>query len=225
MSALHPLGAVPARERRERLLDLIRREAYMEGDFTLSSGAKSSFYLDCRLVTLHPVGALLVGTFVVQEMKRLGVTCVGGPTLAADPIVGAAVGLSPLMEWPVDGFIVRKAAKEHGTGKLIEGRLPENADVLMVEDVITSAGSVIHAIEAVRERGCNVKAVWALVDRQAGGVQAIQDLGIEVRPMFTLEEVQAARPEGDDSRRSVAPWDRHWKPSSGSGAGEARSDG
>jgi orotate phosphoribosyltransferase len=116
MSALHPLGLVPARERRERLLALIRREAYLEGEFTLSSGAKSSFYLDCRLVTLHPVGALLVGTFVVQEMKRLAVTCVGGPTLAADPIVGAAVGLSPLMEWPVDGFIVRKAAKgaRHG---------------------------------------------------------------------------------------------------------------
>ncbi len=224
MSAFQPLGLVPARERRARLLELVRSEAYLEGDFTLSSGAKSSFYLDCRLVTLHPVGALLVGTFVVQEMKRLGVTCVGGPTLAADPIVGAAVGISPLMEWPVDGFIVRKAAKEHGTGKLIEGRLDDGAEVLMVEDVITSGGSVIRAIEAVRERGCAVKAVWALVDRQAGGVEAIREAGVEAIPMFTLEEVRAARPEEGASRR-IAPWDRHWKPGAASGAAESGADG
>ncbi len=205
-----PLSVIPAGEKRARLLELLRSEAYMEGDFTLSSGAKSTFYLDCRLVTLHPVGALLVGTFVVEHMKKLGLACVGGPTLAADPIIGSAVGISPLMEWPVEGFIVRKATKEHGTGKLIEGRLPERRPVLMVEDVITSAGSVIKAIEAVRERGNEVGGVWALVDRQAGGVQAITDMGIPVQTMFTLEEIQTYRPSGDTG--GVALWQRHRKP-------------
>lgn len=186
-----PLRSLPVSEKRGQLLRLLRQEAYMEGDFTLSSGAKSTFYLDCRLVTLHPTGALLTGAFVLDYMKKIHVTCVGGPTLAADPIVGAAVALSPLWEWPSDGFIVRKATKEHGTGKLIEGRLSKDKPVLIVEDVITSAGSVIHAIEAVREAGGQVKAVWAMVDRQSDGVQKLEAMGVEVHTMFTLEEIRS----------------------------------
>lgn len=204
-----PLRSVPESERRSRLLELLRREAYMEGDFTLSSGARSTFYLDCRLVTLHPVGAVLVGSFVVGLLKKLHVTCVGGPTLAADPIVGAAVAISPLWEWPCDGFIVRKATKDHGTGKLIEGRLTPHKPVLMVEDVITSGGSVLAAIEAVREAGGIVNDLWALVDRQAGGVQAITDAGVNVHCMFTLEEVRSL----DLTKASAVqpPWERHWQ--------------
>lgn len=207
----YPLLGVPEREKRARLLNLVRREAYLEGDFTLSSGAKSTFYLDCRLVTLHPVGALIIGSFVVEAMKKMKVTCVGGPTLAADPIVGAAVGLSPLMEWPVDGFIVRKASKDHGTGKLIEGRIQKGRPVLIVEDVITSAGSVLKAIEAAREQGAEVAGVWALVDREAGGMDAIRQAGVEPQAMFTLPEVQAV--DLSEPLLDMAPWERHWKPS------------
>ncbi|MEI6915514.1 MAG: orotate phosphoribosyltransferase [Armatimonadota bacterium] len=204
-----PLKAIPVAERRLRLLDLVRSLAYMEGDFVLASGARSSFYLDCRLVTLNPVGALLVGGFVIDYAKSLGVTCIGGPTLAADPIVGAAVGLSPLHDWPCEGFIVRKAAKEHGAGKLIEGHLPEGKPVLMVEDTITTAGSVMKAVEAVRERGNQVAAVWGLVDRLSGGREALAEIGVELRTMFTIEDVQAHRPA--DENPDVAPWEKHWK--------------
>lgn len=204
-----PLRSVPEAERRNRLLELVRREAYMEGDFTLSSGAKSTFYLDCRLVTLHPVGSLLVASFVVGLLKKLHVTCVGGPTLAADPIVGASVALSPLWEWPCDGFIVRKATKDHGTGKLIEGRLTSGKPALVVEDVITSGGSVLAAIEAVREAGAEVTDLWALVDRQAGGVQKLEEAGVNVHCMFKLDEVQSF--DLERASAAQAPWDRHWK--------------
>ena len=190
----YPLSGLSASEKRNRLLDLVRELAYMEGDFTLSSGAKSSFYLDCRRVTLYPAGALLIGGFVLDLMKELGVSVVGGPTLAADPIVGSAVALSPLYDWPSQGFIVRKSAKEHGTGRLIEGLLPEGKPVLIVEDTITSAGSVIRAIEAVREAGSPVKAVWALVDRLAGGREALSEAGVELRAMFTIDDVRAHTP-------------------------------
>lgn len=194
--SLEPLQGIPASEKRLRLLELLKQEAYLEGDFTLASGAKSDFYLDCRLVTLHPVGALLIGSFVIPYMKKLGVTVVGGPTLAADPIIGATVGLSSLFNYPVNGFIVRKASKEHGTGKLIEGNLPERKPVLMVEDVITSAGSVAQAIQAVRDRGNEVKAVWALVDRQAGGVKTLEEMGVEVQVLFRLDEIRTGGQAG-----------------------------
>ncbi len=177
-------------ERRQRLLGLVRSEAYLEGDFTLSSGARSTFYLDCRLVTLHPEGSLLAASFVLTLMRELGLSVLGGPTLAADPIIGSSVGLSTEMGYPVSGFIVRKATKDHGTGKLIEGHLPKGQPVLIVEDVITSAGSASAAIDAVRERGNEVKAVWALVDRQAGGTQTLESKGVQVYPMFTLEEIR-----------------------------------
>lgn len=204
-----PLRSVPESERRLRLLDIVRREAYMEGGFVLSSGARSSFYLDCRRVTLHPIGALLAAGFVLNHAKSIGVTSVGGPTLAADPIVGAVVALSPLHDWPCEGFIVRKSAKEHGAGRLVEGRITRGQKTLIVEDTITSAGSVLRAIDAVEAEGAVVAGVWALVDRESGGKEALAERGIGLRAMFTLHDVQAHVPEQEDF--DTAPWERHWK--------------
>ncbi|MCC6485439.1 MAG: orotate phosphoribosyltransferase [Armatimonadetes bacterium] len=168
----------------------------MEGDFVLSSGAHSTFYLDCRRVTLHPVGALLIGGFVLAHAKSLGVTVIGGPTLAADPIVGASVALSPLYDWPCEGFLVRKSAKEHGTGKLVEGRIAQGQRVLIVEDTITSAGSVLRAIDAVEAEGATVAGVWGLVDRQSGGREALAERGVDLLALFSIRDVQLSASAG-----------------------------
>ena len=118
------------------------------GEFTLSSGKKSDFYVDCRKVTLHPQGAKLVGKIILEKIKDLKVDAVGGMTMGADPIIGAVITLGD-----IPGFIVRKKAKEHGTGQKIEGLIEKGWKVLIVEDVATTGGSALQAIEAAEAAG------------------------------------------------------------------------
>lgn len=165
------------------LLNLLKTQAAFKfGDFTLSSGKKSDFYVDCRKVTLHPQGAKLIGKLVLEKIQGLNVNAVGGLTMGADPIIGAVITLGDL-----PGFIVRKKAKEHGTRQRIEGILQPGWRVLIVEDVATTGGSALEAIQAAEEAGAKVVKVISVVDREEGARAALQDYSFD--PIFKKSDL------------------------------------
>ena len=176
---------------RRVLWDLIRRLSLRRGHFVLSSGATSDYYLDLRLTTTHPDGAALAGQWLAQEARRLGVSRVGGPTLGADPIVGAVAAVTSSSETPVSGFMVRSQQKAHGAKRQIEGHLAQGDRVIVFDDVVTTAGSLVRAIEAVREAGAEVAGAWCLVDREGGGREALRTAGVELTAVFQVGEILA----------------------------------
>jgi len=161
---------------------LIEVGAVRFGEFTLSSGKKSDFYVDCRKATLHPQGAKLIGRIVLEKIRGLKVDAVGGLTLGADPIIGAVITLGN-----IPGFIVRKQAKEHGTKQRIEGILQPGWDVLIVEDVATTGGSALEAIQAAEEAGAKVVKVISVVDREEGAREALKNYSFD--PIFKKSEL------------------------------------
>ncbi len=173
---------------RGRLLELLKEKAYTRGKVVLASGKESHFYIDCRPVTLHPEGAYLVGKLLYDRLKNSPVKIqgVGGPTLGADPIATAVALVSYLEKDPVPAFLIRKEAKKHGRGLWIEGiqNLPEGTPVAIVEDVVTTAGSTLQAVERAKEEGLRVVKVLALVDREEGGRANLQRLGYELESLF-----------------------------------------
>ena len=181
-------------QRSARLRALLRQRAIRHGEFTLASGRKSSYYVDGRLVTLHHEGAWLVARVILDLLAREKVEAValGGLTMGADPIAGAVAAVSHLEGRPLKAFIVRKEVKGHGTGKRVEGDLIAGDRVVVVDDVITTAGSTLQAIKAVEEIGCQVAAVVCLIDRQEGGAAALA--GYRFLPMFTIAELLQDQP-------------------------------
>jgi len=166
---------------RDQLKQLLKDRAVKIGEFTLSSGKKSNFYIDCRKVTLHPEGARLIGKIILEKIKGLKVDAVGGLTLGADPIIGAVITLSNLA-----GFIVRKAAKEHGTQQKIEGIIEPGWNVLIVEDVATTGASTLSAIFAAEAAGAKVIKVISVVDREEGSAEALKNYDFD--PIFKKSE-------------------------------------
>ena len=144
--------------------------AVKTGEFTLSSGKKSNFYVDCRKVTLHPQGAKLIGKIILEKLNGQKVDAIGGLTLGADPITSTVVALSD-----IPGFIVRKKAKEHGTQQKIEGIIEKGFNVVVVEDVATTGASALQAVEAVEAIGAKVVKVISVVDREEGASQALKN--------------------------------------------------
>jgi orotate phosphoribosyltransferase len=156
---------------KEELKRLLKESGAVKfGDFTLSSGKKSDFYVDCRKVTLHPKGAKLIGKIILDMIKGLKVDAIGGLTLGADPITSAVVTLSD-----IPGFIVRKKEKEHGTKQKIEGLIEPGWKVVIAEDVATTGASALQAIEAVEAVGAKVVKVIAVVDREEGAKEALKN--------------------------------------------------
>lgn len=174
----------------ERLLELaLERGAIRYGDFTLSSGRKSSYYFDGRLLSLDPEGAHLIGNALLPLLADAGVAAVGGPTLGADPIVAAAAMASWQQGTPLPAFIVRKEAKGHGMAQLIEGPLPAaGASVAIVDDTCTTGGSLFHAIAAAEDAGCTVGLALAVLDRNEGGSDAIRQRGYRFAALLTAGE-------------------------------------
>jgi len=160
---------------RERLKELLREHSLMFGEFTLRSGKKSNFYFDSKRTTLLPEGAYLVAAEILRLLRAAGIEAdaIGGMTLGADPIVCPVAALSHLEGPPLRAFIVRKEAKEHGTGRQIEGILEPASRVVVVDDVVTTAGSTLRAIEAVEAAGHTVAAVVCIVDREEGGTEQL----------------------------------------------------
>jgi len=189
-SAPADAGSPEARDRR-RLLALIRQLSLKRGRFVLASGAISDYYLDLRLTTTHPEGAALAARFLRSEARRLGANRVGGPTLGADPLVGAAVATAPSGS-ALRGFMVRSAAKDHGTGRQIEGHLEAGDRALVFDDVVTAGGSIVRAIEAVRAAGAAVVGTWCLVDRGQGGREKLEEAGAPLTAVFRVAEVLEA---------------------------------
>ncbi len=181
----------------ERLRNLLLERSVHLGDFTLSSGAKSAYYVDARKTTMTAEGQKLTGQIGYDLIEGAGwdVTHVGGLTLGADPVTYAIAHHSASRERVLDGFTVRKEAKGHGTGRQIEGGLPEDARVVIVEDAVTSGASAIRAIEAVREHGATIVGVICLVDREEGGRAKLDELGIPLLAAFTGPELLAVAKE------------------------------
>ena len=177
------------------LVGLLRQRSVKFGDFTLASGAKSDWYIDCRLTTMSAQGQLLIGRLGLDAILAAHWTprSVGGLTMGADPVSYAIAAASAKGHTPIiDAFSVRKEAKQHGTGRRIEGNFAPGDEVVVIEDVITSGGSALQAIDAVRAEGGTVIGVLAVVDRESGGVERIEAAGV---PCVTL--VNASELRGD----------------------------
>lgn len=176
---------------RQHLLDLFCQLAYQEGDFVLSSGQRSSYYINGKQVTLHPQGALAIGRILLPLLPK-DTQAVAGLTLGADPIVTAVSVVSVYENRPLPALIIRKEAKGHGTKAYIEGpNLPDNAYVVVLEDVVTTGQSAMKAVERLRQANYKVDRVIALVDRQQGGAQLYASAGLEFQSVFSIEEIQA----------------------------------
>ena len=171
----------------ERLLEIaLERGAIRYGDFTLSSGRKSAYYFDGRLLSLDPEGAYLLGHVLLPLIADAGVDAIGGPTLGADPIVTAVATASWQEGTPIPAFIVRKEAKGYGMARMIEGPLPpEGSAVAIVDDACTTGGSLLHAIDAAEEAGYRVGLVLAALDRNEGGSDAIRQRGYRFASLLT----------------------------------------
>jgi orotate phosphoribosyltransferase len=183
---------------RTRLRALLLERSVRIGDFTLASGARSSYYVDARRTTMTAEGQFLLGKVCERAISESGwpVTHVGGLTMGADPVAYAIAHESWSTDRPLDAFSVRKEAKAHGTGQRIEGGLPVDASVVVVEDTLTTGGSALKAVEALRRYGVTLHGLLTLVDREEGGRKRLEEAGIPVISIFTGPELaEAADPE------------------------------
>ena len=191
-----PVGNIPWTELdlttlRQHLLDLLCNLAYKEGDFMLSSGQKSTYYINGKQVTLHPEGAVATAR-ILLAMLPPDTAAVAGLTLGADPIVSAVSVVSVYAGRSIPALIIRKEAKGHGTQAYIEGAtLPPGSKVVVLEDVVTTGQSAMKAVERLTAAGYIVDRVLTLVDRQQGGAQFYADRGLNFEAIFTIQDLQA----------------------------------
>ena len=182
---------------RERLVNELRKHALVIGDVTLTSGRKAHYYVDVKRAILLPAGFSALGELVAAEATRLGATAVGGTTMGADPIACAALAGGA----DVKAFFVRKERKEHGLQRWVEGPLLDDGDrCLVVEDVVTTGGSTLHALERLREDGREVVGVVSVLDRLAGGGEKIEEAA--AAPYVALTTIDDVYPERPDRANS-----------------------
>jgi orotate phosphoribosyltransferase len=176
---------------RRQLIELLAQRSARRGNFILASGKQSSFYIDARLTTMSPEGLSAIGPTGLGMIRERGwdADSVGGLTLGADPVSYAISYASAAAGKPVRAFTVRKEAKAHGTGKLIEGPYNPGDRVVVIEDVITTGGSALKAVEALRAAGATILGVLAVVDREEGGREAIEAAGLEVAAIARVSEI------------------------------------
>lgn len=174
---------------REALRTLILQRALRFGEFTLASGKASTYYLDGKQVTLDAEGAYLIGEGLLDLFEKTEMPdAVGGMSIGADPITSAVITMSAVRRTPIRGFLVRKQPKGHGTNKFIEGPVQPGEKVVIVEDVVTTGGSSLKAIDRVKEFGLKVIRVAAVVDRMEGASEAFADRGIPFSSLFTIRD-------------------------------------
>jgi orotate phosphoribosyltransferase len=180
----------------DRLLSLLAERSARRGQFTLASGRQSTLYIDARLTTMSPDGLALIGPLALERIVQAGwdVDAIGGLTLGADPVSYAVAYASASTTRPLRAFTVRKEAKTHGTGRLIEGPFREGDRVVVIEDVITTGGSALRAVEAIRTAGGVVVGVLALVDREEGGREALESAGLSVVTLAQATDIVARIP-------------------------------
>lgn len=194
VSAINPqwVATAPLPKVQQALLQLLAKVAYQEGEFTLSSGQASPYYINGKQVTLHPWGCLAVGR-VLLEFVEPGAIAVAGLTLGADPLVTATSVVGAYEGRSLTALIIRKEAKGHGTRAYIEGpTLPEGSTIAVLEDVVTTGGSALKAVNRLQAAGYHVNQVIALVDRQQGGAELYAQQGLKFKTVFTIADVQNA---------------------------------
>jgi orotate phosphoribosyltransferase len=173
---------------RESLKQLVREKALKFGDFTLASGKKASYYLDCRQITLDSQGVRLVGEGMLELLGSNMPALVGGMAIGADPITAAVLTLAGTRDISLRGVMVRKEPKQHGTGRLVEGPFQPGESLAVVEDVVTTGGSSLLAIEHCEAAGLKVQRVLAIIDRLEGGREAFAARGYELTTLFTIRD-------------------------------------
>ena len=174
---------------KENLLTSLAQQAYRFGDFSLASGKKSSHYVNCKPVSLSGPGLLSISSLFLKQLNESD-SAVAGLTLGADPLVSGVVMLAAQSGINLSGLIVRKEAKGHGTGAWLEGPLPPKGSVITVlEDVVTTGGSSLYAVEKLRNQGYLVNQVLAIVDREEGGVDAMSKADLDLNSLFFLKEI------------------------------------
>ncbi|MDO5552440.1 MAG: orotate phosphoribosyltransferase [Planctomycetia bacterium] len=175
---------------KDRLMDLVREKSLKFGDFTLASGKKAKYYLDGKQVTLDSEGAKLVGEGILELLASDSTfpDAVGGMSIGADPITAAVITIAGVQNRPLKGFLVRKESKGHGTNKFIEGPVREGDHVVVVEDVVTTGGSSLIAIERLEAAGIVVDGVIAIINRMEGGDQAFAERGYRFQSLLTIRD-------------------------------------
>lgn len=184
------MATVPLDQLRQQLLDLFCQVAYREGDFVLSSGQRSTYYINGKQVTLHPQGGVGVGR-ILLPMLPADTVAVAGLTLGADPIVTAVSVAAAYAGQEIAALIVRKEAKGHGTQAYIEGpTLPAGSPVVVLEDVVTTGQSALKAVDRLRDAGYTVDRVISLIDREQGGAELYREKGLAFEAVFSIGDLQ-----------------------------------
>jgi len=179
---------------RELLRSLIIEKSLKFGDFTLASGKKATYYLDCRQITLDSIGAKLIGEGILAYLQQEYLQqsqmpqAVGGMAIGADPITAAVITVAAYQNVPLKGFMVRKQSKGHGTNQFVEGPIAANDRVVIIEDVVTTGGSSLGAIERVEALGVTVAGVITIIDRLEGGREAFESKGYAFHSLFTVRD-------------------------------------
>lgn len=179
---------------KHELIDLFRERALKFGDFTLASGRKAKYYLDGKQITLHSKGLQMVSQGLLELAQDLNYQVIGGMSIGADPIIGGMLTAAGTHH-SIAGCLVRKEPKGHGTQKYIEGPINPGDNVLIVEDVVTTGGSALLAVERIQEFGCTVVGVLGIIDRMEGGKQAFANRSILFRSLLTIEDFGITPPE------------------------------
>ena len=173
----------------QQLVELVRKKALEFGTFTLASGKQASFYLDCRRLTLDSAGVRVVAEGMLERLAQDWPDAVGGMAIGADPITAAIITLADVQGKSLRGFIVRKETKQHGKGRLVEGPVESGDRVVIVEDVVTTGGSALKAIDRCRAAGLEIAGVLAIVDRLEGGREKFAEHGYELDTLLTIRDL------------------------------------
>jgi orotate phosphoribosyltransferase len=179
---------------RQQLIALFRERALKFGDFTLASGQKSSYYLDGKQITLYSTGLRLLGEGLLDMLDDVEFDAIGGMSIGADPIIGSVLTVAAERGRSLAGFLVRKKAKEHGTQRFVEGPLRPESKVVIVDDVVTTGGSSLLAVERIQKFGCDVVQVVGVVDRMQGGAANFAARGLSFRSLLTIEDFGISPP-------------------------------
>ncbi len=173
---------------RARLIELFRRRALKFGEFTLASGKKAGYYLDGKQITLHSEGLRLVSEALLDLLAGVEFQAIGGMSIGADPIIGGVLAAAGATGRELIGFLVRKEAKGHGTQRYIEGPVQPGMKVVVVDDVVTTGGSSLLAIDRIHEFGCEVVQVAAIIDRMEGGAANFAARGLTLKSLLTIQD-------------------------------------
>ncbi len=179
---------------RQELIGLFHQRALKFGDFTLASGKKSTYYLDGKQISLHSTGLRLVSHGLLDLLSDVPFDAIGGMTIGADPIIGGVLVAAAERKRSLAGFLVRKEPKGHGTQRYIEGPVVPGTNVVVIDDVVTTGGSALQAVDRIIEFGCKVVCVVGIVDRKEGGAAAFEQRGLPFRSLLTIEDFGIAPP-------------------------------